>query len=92
RMRERLASIGGALCGLLLSLTGCSPRQTSSVPTHSTGQVLMGDVALPSSTCTTNPTPEIMGKIALPVPQPPTNAPVLMGEITLPTRASALMK
>ena len=94
RMRERLATLGGALFGLLLSLTGCSPRQTSSAPTHSTGQVLMGDVAVPPSTCTTNPTPEIMGRIALPVPQttPNTNSPVVMGEIALPSNSSAPAK
>jgi len=82
RMRERLASIGGALCALLFSLAGCSQRQASSSPTHSTGQVLMGDVAMQPSGCKTNPTPEIMGKIALPV-QPATNSPVLMGEISI---------
>jgi len=42
----------------------------------------MGDVVLPPSACTTNSTPEIMGKIALPVP-PATNPPVLMGEISV---------
>ena len=89
RVRERLATIGGALCGLLLSLAGCSPRQTSSSPTHGAGQALMGDVALPSSTGTTNPTPEIMGRIALPATQTPTtNARVLLGEIALPSTTS----
>ena len=82
RMRERLASVGGALCALLFSLAGCSPRQSSSGSTHSTGQVLMGDVAMPPSACATNQTPEIMGKIALPVPAA-TNSPVLMGEISV---------
>ena len=90
RMRERLASIGGALCGLLLSLAGCSPRQTSPAPNHSTGQVLMGDVALPASVCVTNSTPEIMGRIASPMPQMSANpdTPVRMGEIALPSTSS----
>lgn len=83
RMRERLAGIGGALCALLFSLAGCSPRQTTSAPTHTTGRALMGDVAVPTTACTTNPTPAIMGKIALPAPSPATNPPVLMGEISV---------
>jgi len=82
RMRERLAKIGGALCALALSLVGCSGRQTN--PNRGeTGQVLMGDVAMPVAVGTTNKPPEIMGIIALPAPpQPPsTNARVLMGEV-----------
>jgi hypothetical protein len=82
RIQRRIAGFGGALCAFLFSLAGCSPRQASSSPTHTSGQVLMGDVALPPSACTTNPTPVIMGKIALPVP-PATNSPVLMGEISV---------
>jgi len=81
RIRKRLAGLGGALCAFLLSLTGCS-RQTNSNGGDLGGQVLMGDVAVPASVCTTNPPPEIMGKIALPTP-PATNPPVLMGEISV---------
>lgn len=82
RLRERVAKIGGALCALALSLVGCSGRQTNA--NHGeTGQVVMGDVAMPVAIGATNQPPVIMGKIALPEPpQPPsTNAPVLMGEI-----------
>jgi len=82
RIRKRLAGLGGALGALLFSLAGCSPRQASSPPTRATGQVVMGDVALPPSVCATNPTPEIMGRIALPMPST-TNPPVLMGEISV---------
>jgi len=67
RMRERLAGLGGALCAFLLSVAGCSPRQTNSTGGEVRGQVLMGDVALP----------------ALPVPSPATNPPVLLGEISV---------
>lgn len=90
RMRERLAGLGGALCAFLLSFAGCSPRQSSPDPSHVTGQVLMGDVAVPTTVCTTNPTPEIMGKIALLEPQSPqdTNSRVLMGEIALPAKSA----
>jgi hypothetical protein len=94
RVRERMASIGGALCALLLSLAGCSPRQTSSPPTQTTGKILMGDVALPPPVCSTNLTPEVMGLVALPArqPSPRTNAPVLMGEIALPTPSNTPAK
>ena len=84
RFRERMAKIGGALCAMLLSFTGCSSKRDD----HTLGsvRVIMGDVALPPTVCATNPTPEIMGKIAMPNPVPPqqTNSHVLMGEIFIP--------
>lgn len=83
--RERLAGIGGALCALVLSVVGCSSRQTNS-NRGETGQVLMGDVAIPPVVCVTNHEPEIMGKIALPLlptPTPNTNSHVKMGEISI---------
>jgi hypothetical protein len=93
RLHARVAKLGGALCAFVLSFAGCSPRQSGSNASQNTGHVLMGDVALPSSSCTTNPTPEIMGKIALPKSEPPnTNSRVLMGEIALPTDSGALAK
>jgi hypothetical protein len=82
KMRGRLAKLGGALGALVLSVLGCSGRQAN--PNRGeTGQVLMGDVAMPVAVGATNKPPEIMGKIALPEPpQPPNpNARVLMGEV-----------
>jgi hypothetical protein len=91
RARERMARLGGALCALLLSLVGCSPRQAGQNGSGTTGQVLMGDVAMSPSACTTNPTPEIMGKIALPTTPSPTNTNprVLMGEIDVTSRTNS---
>lgn len=84
RVRERVAKICGALCALVLSVVGCSSRQTTSNHGEKTGQALMGAVAMPPVVCATNKTPEIMGKIAMPNPVPVlqnTNSRVLMGEI-----------
>ena len=75
RVRERVAKIGGALCALVLSVVGCSSRRGS----ETTGQVLMGDVAVSPVVCSTNNPPEIAGKIALPAPRQNTNSRVLMG-------------
>jgi hypothetical protein len=83
RMRERLAQVGGALCALVLSVVGCSGRPTASSHGEKTGQVLMGDVAMPPVVGVTNTAPMIMGKIAVPTPAPPenTNSRGLMGEL-----------
>lgn len=83
-IRTRVAKIGGALCALVLSLAGCSGRQTGQNGGR-TGQVEMGNVVGTPAVCTTNKTPEIMGKIALPNPSASTNANphVLMGEISV---------
>jgi hypothetical protein len=82
KLRGQVARIGGALCALVLSVLGCSPRQTS--PNRGeTGMVSMGDVAVPPVVCATNREP-IMGLVALPAPAV-TNPPVLMGEIHVPT-------
>lgn len=91
RMRERLARLGGALCALVLSVAGCAPRETNPNRGEEKGKVLMGDVAVPPVVGAKNPSPEIMGIIALPAPpQPPnTNAPVLQGEIFIPGPASS---
>jgi hypothetical protein len=91
RMRARLAKIGGALCALVLSVLGCSGRQAN--PNRGeTGQVLMGDVAMPVAVGATNQPPVIMGKIALPEPtQPPNpNARVLMGEVEFIPQSNAV--
>jgi hypothetical protein len=85
RIRARLAKVGGALCALVLSVIGCSPKQTSQNGGGKSGEILMGDVAVPVSTCTTNPTPATMGLVALPQQLPDTNSPMLMGRIALPT-------
>ncbi|MGC3958817.1 MAG: hypothetical protein QM813_13030 [Verrucomicrobiota bacterium] len=84
RLRERVAKLGGALCALVLSLTGCSARQ-SNPNRGEPGQALMGDVAVTPAVYTTNNPPEIMGKIAWPQPPPApaTNTRVLMGEISV---------
>ena len=76
RVRERMVKIGGALCALVLSVVGCSSRQNPTNHGTKMGEMLMGDVASPPIVCATNPTPEIMGKIAMP-PQrnAPTNQP-----------------
>ncbi|MEK7781139.1 MAG: hypothetical protein AAB370_06530 [Verrucomicrobiota bacterium] len=91
RVRERLARIGGALCALVLSVAGCGTRETNSNRGEEKGKVVMGDIAVPPVICATNPSPEIMGIIALPEPpQPPnTNAPVLMGEIFAPSPSNS---
>jgi hypothetical protein len=88
RLRERMARIGGVLCALVVSVVGCSSRQTNPNRSERMGQVLMGDVAVSPVVCTTNNAPEIMGKIALPTPLPPqnTNSRALMGEIYLPLK------
>lgn len=85
RLRARLAKVGGALCALVLSVIGCSPRQTSQAGGGRPGEILMGDVALPTPACTTNPMPATMGFVALPQHLPVANAPVIMGKIALPT-------
>ncbi len=84
KMRGRLAKLGGALCALALSVLGCSGRRANP-DRGETGQVLMGDVAMPVAVGATNQPPEIMGKIALPEPPQPhnTNARVLLGEISV---------
>jgi hypothetical protein len=83
RVRARLAKLGGALCALVLSLVGCSARRGS--------EVIMGDIAVPPQTCSTNPAPEIMGIIAL--PEPPkathTDSRALMGEIVTPAHSNS---
>jgi hypothetical protein len=88
QVRERVARIGGAFCALVLSVVGCSSKQTRSICAE--GPVELGDVAVPPVVCTTNPAPAIMGKIALPEP-PDTNSRVLQGEIYLapPTNSTA---
>lgn len=84
QIRARVAKIGGALCALVLSLAGCSRQQTGQNGGR-TGQVEMGDVVRTPAVGTTNTTPEIIGKIALPNPSASTNANprVLMGEISV---------
>lgn len=79
QLRQRMAKIGGALCALVLSMAGCSARRE----VETTGRMVMGDVAVAPVVCPTNPTPEIMGKIALPNPPAPqsTNSRALMGEV-----------
>ena len=84
RIRARLAKVGGALCALVLSVIGCSQRQTSQSGGGKPGEILMGDVAVPTPVCTTNPTPATMGLVALPQQLPATNSPVIMGKIALP--------
>ena len=84
RIRAHLAKIGGALCALVLSVIGCSPRQTSQNGGGKSGEILMGDVAMPTPVCATNPTPATMGFVALPQQTPATNVPVIMGKIALP--------
>jgi len=90
RLRERVAGIGAALCALLLSLAGCSPRQSSTNSSIVTGKVLVGDVVVPVPACATNPTPVVMGLVALPAPTlpPDSNSPVLMGEVHVPAPKS----
>ena len=83
QIRERVAQIGGALCALVLSAVGCSPRPTHQTGGGKMGRIVMGDVAVPPVVCATNRSPEIMGKIALPTPSPATNSRVLQGEIYL---------
>ncbi len=85
RIRARLAKVGGALCALVLSVVGCSSRHANSNQGERMGQVLMGDVAVSPVACATNPTPEIMGLIALPEPRQPSNSDprVLMGEVSI---------
>jgi hypothetical protein len=77
-VRERLARIGGAVCALLLSLVGCSSRQTNSNRSEM-GDVIMGTPVVAATNCP----PEIMGRIALPNPAAPqnSNSHVLMGEM-----------
>ena len=84
RIRARLATMGGALCALVLSVIGCSPRQTSQNGGGKPGEILMGDVAMPAPMCATNPTPATMGFVTLPQQTPATNAPLIMGKIALP--------
>jgi len=86
RVRSRLAQLGGALCALLFSLAGCSPKQTNSPPGHGADPVLMGEVAVPSAVCRTNPPSGILGKIALPAPAPATNSRVLLGQVSVAPR------
>jgi hypothetical protein len=85
RLRERVARLGGALGALMLSVVGCSSRETSPNQGERMGQMLMGDVAMSPVACATNPTPEIMGLIALPErPQPSNSNPrLLVGEISI---------
>jgi hypothetical protein len=84
RLRQRVAELGGALCALVFSVLGCA-RQTDPPRGEKMGQVLMGDVAVPPTTCTTN-SPEIMGRIAVPPPRD-TNAPALLGEVYIPPQS-----
>ena len=89
RIRVRLAKVGGALCALVLSVIGCSQRQTNQSGGGNSGEILMGDVAVPPQVCPTNPTPVTMGLVALPQQLPVTNPPVLMGEVHIPSSAPA---
>lgn len=79
RFRERMAKVGGALCALMLSLLGCSSRQTNANQPE-TGKVLMGDAVGTPASCATNNPPVLMGIIA-PLEPTPTNAPAKLGEI-----------
>jgi len=84
RMRTRLAKVGGALCALVISLLGCSPRQTDQNGGREIGRIVMGDVAVPPPVGPANEERVVMGLVALPMQQPETNSPVLMGEISVP--------
>lgn len=65
RIRARVAKLGGALCALALSLVGCSSRQGN--PSRGEmGDMIIGSIPVQPVVCATNPTPEIMGKIAAP--------------------------
>jgi hypothetical protein len=49
KLRDRIAKVGGALCAMLLSLTGCSSKRDD----HTLGsiRVVMGDVAGADDLC-----------------------------------------
>ena len=89
RFRERVAGVAGALCALVLSLAGCSGRQSNN-NRGEIGQVLLGEVVGTPESCPTNNPPEVMGKIALPqpVPLPETNSHLIMGDISVAPAAT----
>lgn len=83
RLRERLAKIGGALCALVFSVIGCSPRQTNQSGVGSSEGDLMGKVAVASPVCATNRTPATMGFVALPQLPRDTNVAMRIGQISV---------
>lgn len=83
QLRARVARVGGALCALVFSVLGCSPRDNQTRHGTKMGRMVMGDVAVQPVVCASNNIPATMGLVALPEPvtTPGTNPPVLMGEI-----------
>lgn len=85
RIRARLVKVGGALCALVLSVIGCSPRQSSQSGGGNAVEIRMGDVVVPGPAGPANPTPATMGLVALPEQVSDTHPPVLMGEVQVPS-------
>jgi len=83
RIRARLAKIGGALCALVLSVIGCSPRQTNQSGVGRSGGDLMGKVAVPSPVYATNRERTTMGFVALPHLPRDTNVSMRIGQISV---------